>query len=117
MRLELTRRQFANPAQLLGLHPHKVEGERCARALEDIEPEPAPARRESVHDHDSAWQLIRRLDGRLWHAVLDDRGRRRSRVPHQVVEVRDVHEQQIGVRGRVPRVRRVLARRVVLEID
>ena len=51
------------------------------------------------------------------HAVLDHARRRVAAIPHQPVEVRDVHEQRVALLHPMLLLERILLRRIVLDID
>jgi hypothetical protein len=98
---------------------HAVERERNA-ALDlaiDVEAE-APAARRQVVDDDRAARHVAAVArvGKQQDAVLDHLRRRRPRVPHQVVEVGDVDEQDVRVGDPVAGVGRMLLRRIVLDV-
>ena len=86
--------------------------------LEDLGAQAPATRWQVVDDHQPPGDvaLVAHTLGNH-DAVLDHAGRRAPVVPHQVVELRDVNQQNVGIVNGVPCVGRMLAGRVVLDVD
>ena len=106
-------------AEPVRAHPEDVERDGTGEPGQQVGAgHPAPPDR-LVDAHGGGRELAGVAVPGVDDAVLDDRGGGGARIPHEVVEVRDVHEQQVVAVGhRVPAAgRRPAARGVVLEED
>jgi hypothetical protein len=92
------RLHLAEPAQLLRPHADEVEGHLPADGLEHVGAEAPPPAGEMVHDHQTPFELARPADAvGQGDAVVDDRGRDGTVVPHEPVEGGDVDDEDVGI--------------------
>jgi hypothetical protein len=95
---EAGRLHLAQTAQLLRAHADQVEGNLPPDGFEHVGAEATAAAGEVVHDDETPFHLARPAhavgDG---DAVVDDRRGDGAVVPHELVEGRDVDDEDVGI--------------------
>jgi hypothetical protein len=116
--VELVLGQVLDAAEAGGVHPEDVEGRLGREALEQVRAGHPRAAAGLVDDDGGPRQLPGVAPPRVHDPVLDDPRGRGAGVPEERVEVRDVHEREVGpVRGGVAHLGDPALRRVVLDVD